>query len=832
MLPATRSRSDGALDAALDRIGGRDIDRPDTPDLHVTAVRRLPAVAAQLAPFPEALDPRLTSALVSRGVEQLYTHQAEAIEHALAGRHTVVITPTASGKTLCYNAPVLDAILKDPSSRALYLFPTKALAQDQLAELQAMCEALSAGADEGDGIGVFTYDGDTPPDARRTIRSRAHLVLSNPDMVHSGILPHHPRWAKLFENLRYVIVDELHAYRGVFGSHLCNVLRRLRRICRHYGSNPVFLCSSATIQNPRELAERLTEQPFELVDKSGAPRGEKFFVFVNPPVVNHQLGIRRSYLAETRRVASEFLKRNLQLIVFAQSRLSTEILTTYLKDDFEGIPGAPEQIRGYRGGYLPNRRREIEKGLREGAVRAVVSTNALELGIDIGALDVSIMAGYPGTIAATWQRAGRAGRRSGRSAAVMVASSAPLDQFVVRNPSYFFDASPERALIDPDNLHILVDHIKCAAFELPFGPGETFGRPDVQEILGILSEQGLVHRADDTAPWTWTNESYPADAVSLRSVSSDNFVIVDITQESRVIGETDFTSGPSTLHPKAIYIVEGQLFQVEKLDFEGRKAYVRSIDCDYYTTAISYAKVTPIDTFATDGARAFQAGGRSHGEVHVVSRVVGFKKIKFYTNENVGSGELDLPEQQMHTTSYWLTVPAEVMGVLPYASDDRRDGVVGLAFALKQVAQLLLMCDGHDIGISINSGETDGVQTGAASPQTIFVYDNYPGGIGFSAPLFEVHGELLAGTRKLIAECPCENGCPGCVGPVGNTGPLAKVAALRILELLVSDGIGPGPEGPGLHSDAVGPGLHSDAAAVGRVLSDPPSADDAEVVPF
>jgi DEAD/DEAH box helicase domain-containing protein len=778
MLPATRSRSDGALDAALDRLADGPIDRPDTPDLHVTAVRRLPAVAAQLVPFPDALDPRLTRALASRGVEQLYTHQAQAIEHALAGRHTVVITPTASGKTLCYNAPVLDAILKDPSSRALYLFPTKALAQDQLAELQAMCETLA------DDIGVFTYDGDTPQDARRTIRSRAHLVLSNPDMVHSGILPHHPRWAKLFENLRYVIIDELHAYRGVFGSHLCNVLRRLRRICRHYGSDPVFLCSSATIQNPRELAERLTEQPFELVDKSGAPRGEKFFVFVNPPVVNQALGIRRSYLAETRRVASEFLKRNLQVIVFAQSRLATEILTTYLKDDFEGIPGAPEQIRGYRGGYLPLRRREIEKGLREGAVRAVVSTNALELGIDIGALDVSVMAGYPGTIAATWQRAGRAGRRSGRSAAVMVASSAPLDQFVVRNPSYFFDASPERALIDPDNLHILVDHIKCAAFELPFTPAETFGRHpvtdaqgavsyverhDVQEILGILSEQGLVHRAGEESDWTWTNESYPANAVSLRSVSSDNFVIVDITTETRVIGETDFTSGPSTLHPKAIYIVEGQLFQVERLDFEGRKAFVRSIDCDYYTTAISYAKVTPIDTFATTAVR-------SHGEVHVVSRVVGFKKIKFYTNENVGSGELDLPEHQMHTTSYWLTVPRDVMGALPFASDDRRDGVTGLAFALKQVAQLLLMCDGHDIGISINSEDP-------ASP-TIFVYDNYPGGIGFSAPLYEVHDELLAATRRLIAECPCESGCPGCVGPIGHSGPLAKVAALRLLDLL------------------------------------------------
>ena len=789
MLPAPRARRDTALDAALERIGGRDVDRPDTPDLHVTAVRRLPAVAAQFAPFPEALDSRLTQALGSRGVEQLYTHQAEAIAHALAGRHTVVITPTASGKTLCYNAPALHAILQDSSSRALYLFPTKALAQDQLAELQAMCDTIDRAT--GEQIGVFTYDGDTPQDARRTIRSRAHLVLSNPDMVHSGILPHHPRWAKLFENLRYVIIDELHAYRGVFGSHLCNVLRRLRRICAHYGSQPVFLCSSATIANPRELAERLTEQPFQLVDQSGAPRGEKYFVFVNPPVVNHQLGIRRSYLSETRRIASEFLKRNLQLIVFAQSRLSTEILTTYLKDDFEGIPGGPERIRGYRGGYLPNRRREIEKGLRDGAVRAVVSTNALELGIDIGALDVAVLAGYPGTIAATWQRAGRAGRRTARSAAVMVASSAPLDQFVVRNPSYFFDASPERALIDPDNLHILVDHIKCAAFELPFSATESFGRHDVQDILRVLAEQGLVHQPSDEAPWTWTNESYPADAVSLRSVSSDNFVIVDTTNEPRVIGETDFTSGPSTVHPKAIYIIEGTLFQVEKLDFEGRKAYVREIDCDYYTDAITYTKVTAIDTFAEDGpgddgARAFQASVRSHGEVHVVSRVVGFKKIKFYTNENVGSGELDLPEQQMHTTSYWLTIPADVIGLLPYASDDRRDGVVGLAFAMKQVAQLMLMCDVHDVAISIDSGDGEGLASAAAQAQRIFVYDNYPGGIGFSAPLFQMHDELLAKTRQLITECQCEHGCPGCVGPIGNTGPLAKAAALRILDLLAA----------------------------------------------
>ncbi len=690
---------DRSLQEAVSRLTFSPKPLGPEADPIVTAVRRLPAISSSHADYPGGTDARLITALASRGIDRLYTHQAEAFAHVLARRHIVTITPTASGKTLCYNAPVLNAILEDPAARALYLFPTKALAQDQLAELHALSELVTRDSDLD--IGVFTYDGDTPSDARRAIRGKAHIVLSNPDMLHSGILPHHPRWAKLFENLRFVVIDELHAYRGVFGSHLSNILRRLERVCRYYGSDPVYICSSATIANPRELAERLTGKPFELVEKSGAPRGEKFFLFVNPPVVNAQLGIRRSYLTEARRVSLEFLKHNLQLILFAQSRLTVELLTTYLKDAFQGPPGAADVVRGYRGGYLPNRRREIERGLREGQVRAVVSTNALELGIDIGALDVSVMAGYPGTIAATWQRAGRAGRRTTRSAAVLVASSAPIDQFVIRNPSYFFDASPEHALINPDNLHILLDHVKCAAFELPFSDDDRFGNENLQEILAVLGEEGFVHHADGR--WHWTSESYPADAVSLRSVSSDNFVVVDVTDGERVIGETDFTSGPSTLHEKAIYIVEGQLFQVERLDFDGRKAYVRCVECDYYTNAITYTKVTILETLDSDvsgaGDRGPEAGDRgpgagdrgpeasdlesrapafaqanlrapagkpspeprvprpeprtprSYGEVHVVSRVVGFKKIKFYTNENVGSGELNLPEQQMHTSS-------------------------------------------------------------------------------------------------------------------------------------------------------------------------------------
>ena len=746
----------------------------------VTAWRRFPAEPARFADYPDGIDDRLRAVLAAGGVTRPYVHQAEAMAHVVEGRHVVTVTPTASGKTLCYNAPVLSAILRAPATRALYLFPTKALAQDQLAELDTLTGRLDPHA----AIGTFTYDGDTPQDARRAIRGRAHIVLTNPDMLHSGILPHHPRWAKLFENLRYVVIDELHAYRGVFGSHLANILRRLRRVCAHYGSAPVFICSSATIANPRELAERLTEERFELVERNGAPRGEKVFVLVNPPVVNRQLGIRRSYVAEARRLAVEFLRRRLQVIVFAQSRLITEVLTTYLKQACRRLPGGSQAIRGYRGGYLPLRRREIERGLRAGTVTGVVSTSALELGIDIGALDVCVMAGYPGTIAATWQRAGRAGRRSTRSAAVMVASSAPIDQFIVQHPAYFFEASPEHALINPDNLQILLDHIKCAAFELPFAPYERFGREDLPAILGLLREEGFVDLVDDR--WHWTHESYPADAVSLRSVSSDNFVVVDVSDETTIVGEVDFSAATSTLHEHAIYLVEGTQYQVDRLDFDRRQAFVRPVDSDYYTDAITYTKVTVLEEF--DRVHPGSGAAGCHGEVHVVSRVIGFKKIKFYTNENVGSGELDLPEQEMHTTAYWLTLSQALLGSLSIGLDDRRDGIVGLGFALRQVAQLLLMSDRHDIGLAIHGveGRAPAPHPGTASPAdeeepSIFIYDNYPGGIGFSEPLFGLHDRLLAHTRALIERCPCDAGCPACVGPVGRSGPRAKPVALALL---------------------------------------------------
>jgi DEAD/DEAH box helicase domain-containing protein len=786
-------RREDTESALLSALKGLEIQKTVGSEPVLTALRHFPAEPARFAEFPEDLHPRLRTILEARGYERLYSHQRAAFDAVQAGKNTVVVTPTASGKTLCYNLPVLDRILKDPDARALYLFPTKALAQGQLAELHGVIEAM--GAD----IGTFTYDGDTPPDARKSIRARAHVVVTNPDMLHKGILPHHTKWVKLFENLRYVIVDELHSHRGVYGSHVANIFRRLHRLCRFYGSAPQFLCSSATIGNPRELAESLTGRDMTLIDESGAPRGEKYFAIYNPPVVNRQLGIRKSALGSARDVALSFLGKGLQTIVFAPSRLATEILVTYLKEALETRPGSDGVVRGYRGGYLPLKRREIERGLREGSVLGVVSTNALELGIDIGSLDAAVLLGYPGSVASAWQQAGRAGRRQGTSVAVLVASSTPLNQFIAKNPDYFFGAPVEEGRINPDNLQILVNHVKCAAFELPFSADETFGKEDLREILGFLEEEQLLHRSGGL--WHWTSESYPADAVSLRSVSSDNFVVQDVTRDPRIIAEVDYDSAPSMVHEKAVYILEGKTYFVEKYDHQERRVHVREAEVDYYTDAIKYTKVKILDRFeeASDGNAR-----RTHGEVHVTSQVVGFKKIKFYTNENVGAGELQMPENEMHTTSYWLTVPREVMATLPFSGEERRDGVVALSYTLGQLAALFLMCDRHDLGVALGDGGQGqamverGLRRLSPPPgeatfpsehdyePNIFVYDNYPGGIGLSEPLYRLHHRLLAESRALVAACPCREGCPSCVGPVGEVGSRGKEVALFLLDAILA----------------------------------------------
>ncbi len=780
----------------------------------VTAIRHFPAREARTAPFPPNLPPRLVEVLKARGFASLYTHQAAAFTMAGEGKSLVVVTPTASGKTLCYNLPILTELIANSESRALYLFPTKALSQDQLVELNRWTEQL------GDEVRTFTYDGDTPQDARKAIRARGNLVITNPDMLHAGILPHHTKWQRLFENLRYVVIDELHYYRGVLGSHLANVLRRLKRVAKFYGSTPQFICTSATIANPQELAARILEQEVELIDDNGAPAAEKYFVCYNPPVVNPQLGIRRSYLNETRRLAKTFLSRGLQTIIFANSRLATEILVTYLQEDFAPGPAGPQAIRGYRGGYLPLERREIERDLRSGRLRGVVSTNALELGIDVGSLDVALLCGYPGTIASTWQRAGRAGRRQGTSAAVLVASSAPLDQFMVQNPEYFFGRSPEHGYVNPDNLFILLNHLKCAAFELPLREEEKFSALDLKRLCQHLEETGFLHHTKDG--WHWLSESYPADALSLRSISSDNFVIVDNTREPRVIGETDFTSALTTLHEKAIYIQDGVQYHVERLDYDDRKAYVHQVDSEYFTDAISYTKIKILETFDSGTAGAAR---KNHGEVQVNTQVVGFKKIKFYTMENIGSGELTLPEQEMHTTAFWLTLPRPMMETLPYSSTDRLDGVNGLANALGAIATLLVMCDARDLGTSVGenaelevepgfspegaalkgdatSGENaDSEVFGEPKPEraqpgkrtvvrkifepNIYLYDSYPGGVGLSEPLFRLSESLLRKTHQLISECPCPTGCPSCVGPAGEIGEKGKEVALEILRQMV-----------------------------------------------
>lgn len=760
--------------STIQNLAARFEEAMQQPGSPVRAIHHQPARDAVLAPFPEALNPLLRKALGARGIESLYSHQAAAVQSALAGKNTVVVTPTASGKTLCYNLPVVHSILADPSARALYLFPTKALAEDQRLELQRLNEAL------GGSIACHTYDGDTPQDARRTIRDKANIVMTNPDMLHAGVLPHHTKWVKLFENLQYFVIDELHYYRGVYGSHLANILRRLKRICEFYGSKPQFICCSATISNPKELAEAVTEVPFELVDKNGAPSGDRYFAFYNPPVVNAQLGIRRSYLHESRRIALEFIRQQQQTLVFANSRLATEVLTTYLKDACSHLPFSHEAVRGYRGGFLPKERRSVEAGLRDGEIRAVVATNALELGVDIGSLDTVVLAGYPGGIASTWQRAGRAGRRQSASLAVLVASSAPLDQYIVEHSDYFFGNSPEQAHINADNLEIYLSHLKCAAFELPLKEGEQFGRHDTEKLCRFLAEDlRLLHKSGDL--WHWVSDSYPADGVSLRAVTSDNFLVVDITADHKIIGEVDFPSALTTLHEKAIYLHDARQFQVEKLDYDGRKAFVRQVDSDYFTDAIVYTQVSELAQF--ENVQVDEPTIRAaHGEVRIKRQVIGFKKIKFYTLENVGAGQLSLPEQEMHTTAFWLHFsPGFFNDLGTFSTADLQDALHGLGNILKTVGTVMLLSDPRDLAVAVLD---DSMEMEKTFEPDVVLYDNYPGGIGQSDPLFQRHKELLSKAYELVANCSCDSGCPGCVGPYTEIGRRGKEGAAAILKRL------------------------------------------------
>jgi len=713
---------------------------------------------------------------------------------------------------------VLQAALRD-RSKALYLFPTKALAQDQVAELLALNEA------GGLGVRAFTFDGDTPGDARKAVRTRGDIVVTNPDMLHQGILPHHTKWAQFFEGLRYVVIDEMHSYRGVFGSHVANVLRRLRRICRFYGADPLFILCSATIANPGELAGVLIDAGVNAITESGAPQGAKHLLLWNPPVVNPDLGIRASARSQTTRIAKQALKRGLKSIVFAQSRLMVEVLTRYLKDAFDRDPRHPARVAAYRGGYLPSERRAMERQLRAGAIDCVVSTSALELGVDIGALDVCVLNGYPGTVAGTWQRLGRAGRRQRTALGVLVASSLPLDQYIIRNPAFFLGASPEQARIDPDQLLILLDHVRCAAFELPFREGDAFGREDLGELLAYLEGHGVVHR--EGAQWHWMADSYPASSVSLRSVAEGNFVVIDTTGGAQqVIAEVDYGSAAETLYEGAIYMIQSAPWQVERLDWAGRKAFVTRTRADYYTDAIDYTRLKILEAFGGSmGSDSIDQNHKAqrpsiesgpvdlysvaHGEVHLVRRIAGYKKIRYYTHENVGYGDIALPDQEMHTTAVWWQVNPAALDAAFASRQQALDGFLGAGYALHIVAAMRMLSEPGDIGRAVGDGNAEWFATVGAGGRgqlrerdgsaldpgqlarftpALFLYDNYPGGIGISAPLYANRDVIVAGARQLVSACECAQGCPGCVGPILASdevrGYSPQQAALTVLGLL------------------------------------------------
>lgn len=720
------------------------------------------AKEAQTVSLPDDLHPALKDSLTKRGIEKLYTHQKTAYEEITAGKSVVAVTPTASGKTLCYNLPVLQTILANPSTRALYMFPTKALAQDQKSEINEIIGAA------GVEINSYTYDGDTPANIRQRVRKAGHVVITNPDMLHSAILPHHTKWVSLFENLKFVVIDELHTYRGVFGSHVANVIRRLKRICRYYGSNPVFICTSATIANPLELAESLTEEKMVLIDNNGAPSGTKHFLFYNPPIVNKPLNIRRSATLEVRKIAGELLKNKIQTIVFARSRVRVEIILTYLQELVKSQLGS-KSIMGYRGGYLPTERRKIEKGLRSGEIYGVVSTNALELGVDIGQLQVCIMTGYPGTISSAWQQAGRAGRRHGEALVIMVASSSPLDQYIIQNPDYFFNNSPETARINPDNLIILIDHMKCAAYELPFKAGEEFGHVGTGELLEYLAEERILYRNGDK--WYWMNDSFPAHNISLRSASQENVIIVDQSDVAnvKVIGEMDRFSAMTLLHDEAIYLHQGTQFQVEKLDWEEKKAFVREVDVDYFTDANLAVQLKVLEEDKLTKLADAEIG---YGDVSVRAMATIFKKIKFETHENIGSGPIHLPEEELHTSAAWISLNKSFAEM---GQERLEQGLVGTAHALNHIAPLFVMSDPQDIHVIPQ------VKADHNEKPTIFFYDRYPGGIGLSEKIHIGMYEVFAETKKLITRCLCESGCPSCIG-TDTVSDTAKTDALKIIE--------------------------------------------------
>jgi len=737
---------------------------------NVVSWRTIDPKPATFSDYPGWVHPALQAALAKHKYGRLYTHQREAVDLAHARKNVCVVTPTASGKSLCYNLPVLDAMVRKEGARALYLFPTKALSQDQVAELNEVIALLP------EGIRAYTYDGDTPANTRAVLRETGEIVVTNPHMLHAGILPNHVKWTDLFQGLRYVVVDELHAYRGVFGSHVANVLRRLRRIARHYGADPVFLTCSATIANPAEHAERLLGAPVALVDRSGAPRGEKHFVLYNPPVVNRELGLRANALEETRRLSEMFAGGAVQTIYFVRSRQMVEVLTKYLKDRNRDRNLDPDAVCAYRGGYLPRLRREVERGLRAGEIHEVVSTNALELGVDIGSLDAALLVGYPGTLASTLQQAGRAGRRGSASLALLLCRSTALDQYIAAHPEYVFERPQERAVLDADNLMVFVNHLKCAAFELPFDEGERFGEnPITGEVLDYLAREAkILHKAGGR--YHWMAEAYPAEEISLNAADVDYFVVID-EERNTVMAEVDRPDAMTQIHEGAIYGWQGEQFLITRLEYDDRRAYAKRTNPDYFTEA---EVDTDVRVVHVDATRAAAAHELHRGEVGVKSLATVYKKIKFYTRENVGAGEIALPPEEMETTAVWMLLDPKA--ALRAGLDDPRHaaGWTGLAYLVRHLLPVYLGCNVTDVGAKaeIRSAEFD--------RPSMFLFDRVPGGVGLAEKMYELWPALLGAAREALRRCPCAQGCPACIGPAPRDGALGREVAARILDLLVS----------------------------------------------
>ena len=720
---------------------------------------------ARYGPFGD-LDPEIILSLKNRGIEKLYSHQSLAFSLASAGKDIVVVTPTASGKTLCYNLPVLNSIIKNPSGRAMYLFPTKALAHDQLTEIQELSRFLNS------DIKSFTYDGDTPPSKRKDIKRDANIIITNPDMLNTAILPHHSSWADYFRDLNFIVVDELHTYRGVLGSHLANLFVRLLRICRHYGSEPVFICCSATIANPAEHAELLTGKPAVLIDESGSPSAQKDLVIYNPGIIDTKNRIRRSSLYEAGRLTYKAVSCGISSILFTRSRINVELLLKNLMHQLSKDGKDPETVRGYRSGYLTSERRETEKKLRNGKLKAVVSTNALELGIDIGSLDLALIHGFPGSIASLWQQVGRAGRRNSLSAAVIIPSSLPIDQFLAERPGWLLGASPETARIDPLNPYIRLEHIKCSIFELPFKADETFGGENINNILEFLFKNGMLDASGNLSErrYSWNSGGYPASSFSIRSASGGKYDIFDVTapQKNRMIGTMDKSSAFATLFPGAVYFHNGVSYYVEEIDLKNRKCFVKRSFSNTYTEAKVYARTNIISQEDCSGIFAW-------GETIVSAAVGMYKVIDINTRKVVGHGTADLPEDQFDTTSLWIRMPE--ISLLRPGLQPAMDGIANL---LKNLAPLFLMCNSSDI--YINTALSEPRLKGPA----LFLSDAIPGGVGLAEGAYDSIREILKACREQLLSCRCRDGCPSCIG-TGSMGIKAKDLTKDLLDdLLIS----------------------------------------------